>query len=89
MRMILRIRLPAVPFPFVPLTEDPLATAMENFEGKSAKELPYVFACPSSYEVRVRWCEVWSARCDYFLDEVNTGDSRSAMQSLTAINFNE
>lgn len=59
MRMVFRIRYPAVLlFPFGPLTEDPLATAMENCEGKSVKELPYVFACPSSYEVRVRWREV-------------------------------
>ena len=38
---------------FGPLTEPPLPT-MGSSEGKNVKELPYVIACPSSYEVRVR-----------------------------------
>lgn len=56
--MALRISFTAVlRFPFHPLAEDTLAP-MGSCAGKSEKELPYVVACPSSYEVRVRWREV-------------------------------
>lgn len=41
----------------------PLALAMDGREKEAqeakARELPYVFACPSSYEVRVHERQVW------------------------------
>lgn len=66
------IRLPTagLAFPFGPLTEHPLAP-MENCEGKSVKELPYVVACPSSYEVRVQ-----CGACDVLLKQIGVRLSR-------------